>query len=78
MVDDAVITEVPSVRFRPQGWQSGLSRRSTVILPARASIATSTLTGMPSGTPGNGSCAAWITWRPLFSRPIASTIFFSE
>src|SRR5215469_17082677 len=54
----AAVREQASDRLRPQGMQSGLSRRSTSMQASSGSIATRTLSETPSaGVPGKG------TWR---------------
>ena len=51
-----------------------LSRRSTSSMAASGSTVTRIRSGIPSGTPGNGSCAVSTTISPAGSRRIAPTM----
>jgi hypothetical protein len=51
----AAVREVASVRLSPLAKQSGLSVRSTEIVPATESTSIVAVIGMPSGAAGYGS-----------------------
>ena len=67
-----------SLRFRPQGMASGLSRKSTSMVAFLLSIRTCAVMGMPSsGVPGTGSCVLWAVASPVGSFLMAEIMSFS-
>ena len=75
----AAVRAQPSLKLRPQGMASGLSRRSTSIIASSESTATATVIGIPSGgVPGTGSWVECAIERPLGILAIAAIMVFSE
>ena len=68
---------VDSLRLRPHGRQSRLSRRSTSMEPAAGSMLMLARTGIPSSSPGMGSCLVSTVVFPVGSLPMASAIMRS-